>query len=117
MNQPKFTLILVTAVTFMVGCLQKPPDIPSDVYPRDSMIIILADVHLAESQISGMTPAKNDPSLREQTLRSSLLVGGLDSTRFRTSFDFYSRHPEFFMKMYEEVINELSRRQAEVVRE
>ncbi len=99
------------------SCLEGPPDIPSDIFPRDSMILIMADVHLAEAEIMNKQYVPSNRMYQPQHLKALLEQASVDSVRFNRSFEFYMNHPGFFKNMYDEVINEISRRQAEQVSE
>ncbi len=77
------------------------------------MVIIMADIHVAESQMVRAGGKGLDKDIRSAYLQKVLSAAGTDTTRFMKSFDFYSTHPEIFAEMYEEVVVEISKRQAE----
>jgi hypothetical protein len=72
----------------------------------------MADVHIAESRLVqyGYKPDNHD--FRSEYMFNVMVKAGVDTTRFNESFKFYSSHPAYFHDMYEEVITEISKRQA-----
>lgn len=91
---------------------EKEVAIPGHVYSRDTMINILAGIHIAESQI-GQTGYRPDAmTFKTAYMQDVLSQNSVDTSRFNTSFEFYSTHPQLFSQMYEEVIAEISRRHA-----
>jgi hypothetical protein len=102
--------IFVLIFSALVSCGESELKIPEGIIPRDSMIMLMSDIHLAEARLligGGGVDMKN------KYLQNVLYRHGTDTARFNRSFNFYSDHPEYFTKMYDEVIVEISRRQAE----
>ena len=96
----------------MASCKPKEEKIPADVMPPDSMISILADLHLAEAKmVMGGMEARNS-DIKSVYLKSVLANAKVDTAYFSKSFNYYSIRPELFSQMYEKVIEELSKRQA-----
>ncbi len=81
------------------------------------MVLIMANIHVAESRmvVSGSMGTQRD--IKSVYVQQVLLQANVDTARFLKSFDFYSLHPELFAEMYEQVVDELSSRQADVAKE
>jgi hypothetical protein len=74
---------------------------------------ILADVHLAESRLL-LTGAGKEAVLPRKAYILEVLSGrDLDTAAFNKSYDFYASHPSLFKSVYEGVIEEIGKRQAE----
>jgi hypothetical protein len=108
LNRLIFFLLLFSACND-----QDPEKIPAEIISRDTMISILADLHIAEARIINAGPVFRDKTLKSAYLQQVLTRAAIDSSRFLKSFEFYSDHPEIFSGMYEQVIVEISKRQAE----
>lgn len=87
--------------------------IPSTVLPKEKMVQVLADIHLLEAAASlNLLPndegaLKNDPNYQQ-----IYSAQGTTREQYMESFDFYSQHSELMMQIYNEVLTELSKRQA-----
>ncbi|HTF02453.1 MAG TPA: DUF4296 domain-containing protein [Bacteroidia bacterium] len=107
---------------------------PADLIPEDKMIHVMADVHLLESAIgfrsprpisrmpnapgSGTMSPQIDiapPAQAEQKIMPYYDVfkkHGYTREQYENSLRWYSQNPKHFSEMYDEVISELTRRQA-----
>jgi len=105
-----FALLIIA--TFSCG---KPKTvIPPEVLSEKEMIPLLVDIHIA--QAAGSLFDSND-SLRysmNEMVPYILSIHHVEKVKYDSSISFYTRHPELMQRMYEEVINELSKKQGEV---
>ncbi len=101
----------------MSACRSSTPEIPKDIIQPDSMVIIMADIHVAESRMVVSGSMGTQRVVKSVYLQQVLLKANVDTARFLKSFDFYSLQPELFAEMYEQIVVELSSRQAEVTKE
>jgi len=101
--------IFVLIFSALVSCGESELKVPDEVIPRDSMIMLMADIHLAEARL---LLGGGGGEMKNKYLQNVLYKHGTDTARFNRSFNFYSAHPDYFTKMYDEVIVEISRRQA-----
>lgn len=108
----KGLLLILTLLTF--ACSKPEVVVPQEVIPRDSMISLLCDLHLAEASIQLRNAGAGDSARAETYARYRYVfsVHQVDRERVKNSMIFYRSHPEFFHKMYKEVIAKLSERQA-----
>lgn len=89
--------------------------IPDNVLPRDKMVQVMIDVHLLEATMNlnvfnlDRTVSDNSPGF------DVLKKNNITKKQFDESYDFYSQHPALLNEIYEIVLNELSRMQAETV--
>ncbi len=77
------------------------------------MVQLLVDYHLAESQTQLRSTVEDSKTLQHSYYKFIFTKYKTNFTQFKKSFDFYSSHPEIFSKIYDEVITELSKKQAE----
>ena len=126
--------LLVGLLFLFASCAEKKeetfvmPEKPANLIPEDKMIQVLADVHLLESAVSTRSPAPvrvPRPGENPQTImipQPGELKGmpyydifskyGYTREQFAASFEWYATDPEGISTMYDEVIAELTRRQA-----
>lgn len=96
------------------ACSKKPVEVPADVIPRDSMIVLLAEIHLVEASIQVLNVDVNDStqSAAYGLYRYVFTKHHITQEKFKRSFDFYRSEPAYFHQMYDEVITKLSEDQA-----
>lgn len=72
----------------------------------EKMSLILADLQLAEADVSRLSVSSYDSSkLVYQYLQANVLKKyNVDSSTYRISYDAYSRYPEYMEKMYTNVL-------------
>lgn len=88
-------------------------DIPNDIFSRDSMVTVMAKIHIAEALLNQYGSQTSQIDFKAAYLQKLILENGIDTARFNKSFDYYASHPDLFAGVYEDVINEISRQQAE----
>ena len=104
---------IIFCILFLVGCENKSEVIPPGIISKDSMISIMADIHIAESRLVVAGVIFKQKDIKSAYMRKVLSEASVDTTRFLKSFDFYAARPVVFSEMYEQVIVEISKRQAE----
>ncbi len=91
-------------------------DIPDTVLSEQKMVEVMRDIHLSEATMNlnafdpGKTAVEN-PSPGLNVLKKN----NITKQQYDESFDFYSQHPLLLNKVYELVLNDLSKMQAEVM--
>lgn len=97
------------------ACKPELPEVPADVMPMEQMKLVLADIHmadaLAETKAQG---GANERDLSQQYLTQILKNRGITLPEFKHSYDFYQNTPVLNDLLYEEVLTELSTRNAHV---
>lgn len=110
MNRITFLAFAIFALTSCQSDSAK--EIPAGVISRDSMVKIMADVHIAEARMQISDIRNSNPALKNTYIQEVLRRSGTDTTRFNFSFKYYSANPEIFASMYEDIIVEISKQQA-----
>ncbi len=106
---------LIWALLFFAinGCSNSEEVIvPPGVIARDTMVELLTSLHLAEARILIGGNELNTSHLKSAYIARELRQANIDSTRFNSSFQFYSHNPALFTEMYEQVITEISKKKA-----
>ncbi|WP_165784687.1 DUF4296 domain-containing protein [Solitalea longa] len=89
-------------------------DKPANLIPQDKMRYLLTDMHLIESRSYRIV---KDDSAKRVTKASYLFVlkkYKVDTAQFRSSMEYYLKHPDVMDKMYEQMIDSLSKRQSKL---
>lgn len=91
-------------------------NIPDTVLPKQKMAEVLMDVHLLESSMN-LNVYNMDRIAAENTTPGFdiLRKNSVTKQQFDQSFDFYSQHPALLNEIYDSVLNNLSKMQAEVM--
>lgn len=108
------TYLLLSFLILITACSKPEVKVPADIIPRDSMIVVLADIHLIEATIQLKGLGRNDTLKAEAYGRYRYVFNKhkISSTQFRKSLEYYRSEPEYFHTMYNEVITRLSVEQA-----
>jgi hypothetical protein len=105
---------IVFILSLLISCSKKEVEIPDDVIPRDTMIVVLAEIHLAEATIQVLNVELNDSTKKAAVglYRHIFSKHKITQANFKKSFDFYRNEPTYLHAMYDEVITRLSEDQA-----
>lgn len=109
------TLFLISIV-FLIGCISKEVRIPDDIIDSDTFTAIMIDVQLKEG-MSGHTGAvrrKDDKPQEFDPYMEIFKNHGVKAEDFKRTYDFYSHHPDLMEGIYEQVLDSLSKLEAEV---
>jgi len=107
-----FLIALSLSATF--SCSKPKIIIPSGILTEKEMIPVLVDIHIAQSASSIYTQQDSIKYGMNEMLPYILSIHHIEKSRYDSSLSFYTQHPELMQKMYDEVINELSKKQSEV---
>lgn len=113
----KLPSILFIGVLFFSSCSleQKEISIPDYVITQDSMVQILTDVYIQETMINLYNQQgqhmKMNPEKQYQLLFNKY---NISKERYDSSYQFYLDNPALLNKIYENVIIELTKKQAEI---
>lgn len=110
-----FFYALIFVAIMLTSCSEKKVEVPADVLSTDKMIAVLTDVEIAEA-------ARNQHDIVKDTIADFTTASAkfifekhkVNATDFQRSMDWYAAHPEMLNKIYEEVVNSLSKKQSEV---
>ncbi len=94
---------------------QSEEEVPQEMIQPEQMKEVLIDLHLAEAWKERRKMAE-DTALIFIKSQYEEIFKMHDITRpdFEQSLDYYERHPDFMDEIYQEVINEMSRREGEL---
>ncbi|MFL5765826.1 MAG: DUF4296 domain-containing protein [Bacteroidia bacterium] len=95
---------------------ERKASIPSDVLPEEKMALVMVDVHLLEAALNAGTYGKDNVMLQNVRPSTDILKKNeVTREQFDKSFDFYSRNPKLLAEVYQLVLNDLSKMQAQVM--
>lgn len=113
----KTLILLFIGILLFSSCSleQKEISIPDYVISQDSMVHILSDVHIQESMINQYSQEgrhmKMNPVKQYQLIFDKYKI---TKERYDTSYQFYLDNPVLLNKIYESVVIELTKKQAEI---
>jgi len=83
--------------------------IPDSVLPKEKMAEVMVDIHLLEASMNlNIAEAENKPANLDLFSKHSTTKQQYDE-----SYKFYTEHPELLTEIYQLVLNDLSKMQAE----
>ncbi len=91
--------------------------IPDNVLSKEKMTQVMINIHLMEASmnLTGGNPNKIDLAGSSVPLNIDVLKkNNITKKQFDESFSFYTNNPELLSEIYQNVLNELSKMQAEV---
>ena len=99
----------------LVACKEKMPKLPSDILQPDSMVQILADMSIADA----VAETKAQAGMSEEQLTKGYYemickTRGITAEQFNKSMKYYDEQPHWINKIYDEVQQELSKREATI---
>ena len=112
MSKLRFSFILILFLCGFYSCSKNGGTIPEGVIPKDTMISVMADIHLAESRLMMSGKYAQNTNLKSTYMQEVLHRSNIDTSRLQKSFSYYSSQPELFSEMYDKVMEEISKRQA-----
>ncbi|MBN3035268.1 MAG: DUF4296 domain-containing protein [Bacteroidales bacterium] len=111
------TGLILCLIIFLASCTREvtpESDPPGSLIPRDTMVVLLARMHMAEAIL--YVKQKNGEqvkTIQDQYFRDILDEYGLTRDGFEDNLDWYQQDMEEFDRMYGEVITLISRLQTE----
>ena len=110
-------VVLILFCTLFFACSSKQSEvIPPEVLPREKMVQVLLDVHLLEASMNmGASPGVVISSPAEVQMSADVLKKhNISKAQYDQSMSYYSLRPTELSEIYQLVLNELSKMQAEV---
>lgn len=108
-----FSLVLFFFSFMLTSCSKREEKIPADIISKDKMVQVMVDIHIAESRSQIGVPFNDIKTQKQSYYKFVFEKHKISYTLLKKSFDYYTARPEIFSKIYDEVITELSKRQAE----
>ena len=79
---------------------------------EEALVGLLVDMHLAEAAANNLHGSQKD-SIIQLYYNQVFRIHGIDSTTFNTVYDKLEAQPELFEHVYETVVEEIGKREAE----
>lgn len=93
------------------GC-SRPGTVSKDIISKDSLINVIVDMHLGDAILMEPSFQAKQVVINKQEYYSSILKKhSLTNEKFQKNMDYYSQNPEEFEKIYESVIENITRLQ------
>jgi hypothetical protein len=110
----KWLIIFMVLLAFSCGNAK----LPKGILPKDKMVAILVDQHLAEVIFNQrFAIGVKDENAMENLYLSILKKYKVDEKVFEESTFYYSKHPNLYKPIYDEVLNRLNEMQVKVKQE
>jgi hypothetical protein len=110
---------LLFLITGLASCYQTTSEPEFDmalVLPPDSMVFLLADLHMADAYVESIKDKKISKEHMASEYFNIILDGHrIDRQTFDESMRYYSYHTEEMDDIYEKVIVELSKRESKLI--
>jgi hypothetical protein len=104
------------ALSISPSCSKKPVTIPTGILTKEELVPVLVDVHLAQSVID-MNRLRDTSGYTLYDYSTFIFKANhISKEKYDSSMAFYTGHPELLEEIYQDVINELSKKQSEVER-
>jgi len=88
--------------------------IPADVLCQDTMVAVIADVHLTQASHQMSVPIDSGDTSTLTSFRYVWKKHHISEAEYNKSLDFYSHHPHVLSQIYEDVLKNLSKEKAEL---
>ena len=107
-----FSSLVLMIILF--SCSQKEVNIPENILKKEELVPVLVDIHLAQTVVGMNQLIDSTGNGFNDYLISILEARHVTKVEYENSLAFYSVHPDLLDGIYQEVINELSKKQGEV---
>ena len=102
MKSPSFFRLLLLFPVLIASCTGQAPTEAITPIPDSTMIQLLIELHLAEAR--AQTLQTDTASLRD----SIFLFYDIEPDAFEAAMEYYTQHPENYLKIYSEALDKLS---------
>jgi len=100
-------LFLIGLIIILFGCSNN--NVPKDLIPEDSLVLIIVDMHLADAILIEPSVQQKQFVINKTKFYNVVLdKHSITKEEFQKNIDYYSNNPEQFNKVYEKVIEELT---------
>ncbi|MES2689101.1 MAG: DUF4296 domain-containing protein [Bacteroidota bacterium] len=105
-------LFVSICILFFACSVPEYNTVPPDVIPKEKMVGILYDMHLAEGVIA-IYPSKGDSNARRALGYYEIIYKKHSTTKeeFKKSYDFYIAHPVLMDSVYTNMIEKLNEKE------
>ena len=107
--------LIICVFILISACKQEYPSVPRDVIPFEKMTQILADMHITDAVAATKAQGGMDEKLLTEEYYLQIYKNyGITKEDFVKSYHFYEGSPKLFNKLYDQVLSEISKREAVV---
>lgn len=112
----KKTLYILVCVVFVACSAKTEVSIPDTILSKQKMLEVMIDVHLLEASMNLNVYNPDRTVVEDPTPGFDILKkNSITKQQFDESFGFYSQHPNLLNELYDNVLDSLSKMQAEVM--
>ncbi len=112
-----FLIGMLVYFILLAGCARdKKKSLPQGITGKEEMAAIIRDLNLAQAAVALRGSSPDSAALFTASYYKAVFEShGTTPEHFMESVRYYSKHPGQLDKIYEEVLNDLSRKQAESI--
>lgn len=111
-----FSIFLLSLLFSCTAIEDKEVKIPENILSEEKMAQVMVDVHLLEATLNVSTFSKDNVVLNNINPSSDILKkNGVTKKQYDENFQFYTQYPQLLVEVYQLVLNDLSKMQAEVM--
>jgi len=106
---PSLLFFLFSILTLLISCTGKTNSVPSRIIPKDKMVDVLVDIHLAEAAADNHGFTKLEINLIMASKYDTVFQKHeITYEQFTSSYSYYMNHPDELSDIYSEVVNKLT---------
>jgi len=99
----------------LTACKSEFPDVPKDVIAMDKMEVILADMHIADAVAETKAQVGMSEKILIQEYHEQIFNNhSITRAEFLKSYKFYESNPKLLNKMYDDILDKMSKREEAV---
>ena len=106
-------LAVIFLLTFLFSCSKKKTSIPEGILPMRELQQVLAEIHLGQAASSNAVMTDSSLYSNKEYVNYILKKHNINREDFLKTMKFYTENPDLLEEVYDSVITQLSRMQAE----
>ena len=104
------TLLTSGLIIILISCGEGKMKVPENIVQEEELVPLLVDVHLIDAMLNQeKKPHAEKYDKAMELYHAVLLKHNIDRAVFDSTIKFYVKYPKEFAKIYDDVIEELSR--------
>lgn len=109
-------IIFAVLISCFFGCSNpQKVTIPSSVLSKEKMAEVMVDIHLLEATLNVQVGSNDKIKVQGPASVNIYNKHQVTKAQFEESFQFYTENPDLLVEVYQLVLNDLSKLQAEVM--
>lgn len=109
-------LAILVSVCMLLSCHgNNSVRVPEGVIPPDSMVTVLADIHILQATLQLGYFQNDSASASHRAFLDILKKHRVSEEKYNSSIKFYTFHPILLDSIYEKVVNNLSQQKSELM--